>query len=137
MVLKCCGVTLKTHMNRQNTPKVPGPDSAGQSGADQGLPEEAEADSESAKELVQEGQFLEANVVDAIECARARMLPRSALGSFLKMTYRRSTSSRTDYARSDASDPGSDHALGRRSPASSTYDESSCPFPHRKQQNRL
>jgi hypothetical protein len=60
---------LMAHMNRQNTRKVPGPDSAGQSGADQGLPEEAEADSESVKELVQEGQFLEANVVDAIENA--------------------------------------------------------------------
>jgi hypothetical protein len=57
------------HMKSQNTPKVPGPDSAGQSGADQGLPGEAEADSESVKELVQEGQFLEANVVDAIENA--------------------------------------------------------------------
>jgi hypothetical protein len=71
------------HMNSQNTPKVPGPDSAGQSGADQGLPGEAEADSESVKELVQEGQFLEANVVDAIENApepdvaevRTRQLP--------------------------------------------------------------
>jgi hypothetical protein len=56
-------------MTRYSTPKGPGPDSAGQSGADQGLPEEAEADSESVKELVQEGQFFEANVVNAIENA--------------------------------------------------------------------
>jgi hypothetical protein len=60
---------LMVHMNRHNTPKVPGPDSGGQSGADQGLPEQAEADSESVKELVQDGQFLEATVVDAIENA--------------------------------------------------------------------
>jgi len=60
---------LMVLMNGQNKPKVPGPDSAGQSGADQGLPEEAEADSESVKELVQEGQFFEANLVDAIENA--------------------------------------------------------------------
>ena len=60
---------LMAHMNRHNTPKVHGPDSAGQSGADQGLPEQAEADSESVKELLQDGQFLEATVVDAIENA--------------------------------------------------------------------
>jgi len=60
---------LMAHMNRHNTPKVPGPDSAGQSGADQGLPEQAEADSESVKELFQDGQFLEATVVEAIENA--------------------------------------------------------------------
>ena len=56
-------------MNRQNEPKGPGAASAGQSGADQGLNEAAEADSESVKELVQEGQSFEANVVDAIERA--------------------------------------------------------------------
>ena len=60
---------LMARMNRQNTPKVPGPGSAGQSGADQGLPEAAEADSESVKELVQEGQSFKANVVDAVESA--------------------------------------------------------------------
>ena len=56
-------------MSTQNTPKRPGPDSAGQSGADQGLPEQAEADSESVKELVQEGQSFEASVIDAVENA--------------------------------------------------------------------
>ena len=56
-------------MNRQSEPKGPGAASAGQSGADQGLNEAAEADSESVKELVQEGQSFEANVVDAIERA--------------------------------------------------------------------
>ena len=48
----------------------PGSDCAGQSGVDQKLPEEAEADSESVTELVQEGQFLEENAVDAIENTR-------------------------------------------------------------------
>jgi hypothetical protein len=56
-------------MDRQNDPKSSGSGSAGQSGADQGLSEAAEADSESVKELVQDGQFLEATVVDAIENA--------------------------------------------------------------------
>jgi len=56
-------------MNRQNESKGPGTPSAGQSGADQGLSETAEANSESVQELVQEGQFFEANVVDAIEKA--------------------------------------------------------------------
>jgi hypothetical protein len=62
-------VLLMAYMNTLNIPNRPGPDSAGQSGADQGLSETAEADSESVKELAQEGQFLEANVIDAIENA--------------------------------------------------------------------
>ena len=45
------------------------PDGAGQSGDMQGLPETPEADSQSVKELVEEGQYFEAEVVDAIENA--------------------------------------------------------------------
>ena len=54
-------------MKKQHEPKDVGPNSAGQSGDDQGLPDTAEASSESVKELVDEGQFFEANVVDAVE----------------------------------------------------------------------
>ena len=56
-------------MNNQNVPKPPGPNSAGQSGADQGLPDSPEADSESVKELVEEGQFFEADVIEGVEDA--------------------------------------------------------------------
>jgi hypothetical protein len=42
---------------------------AGQSGALQGLPREADADSQSVEELVEEGQTHEADVVSAIENA--------------------------------------------------------------------
>ena len=69
MIVVVNDMLVTAHMNRQNTPKGLGPDSAGQSGADQGLPEAAEADSESVNELAQEGQSFEANVVDAIENA--------------------------------------------------------------------
>jgi hypothetical protein len=41
--------------------------SASQSGADQALPDTAEADSESVKELVAEGQSFEASAVEAVE----------------------------------------------------------------------
>jgi hypothetical protein len=56
-------------MNRQNKPKDSGPNSAGQSGDDQGLPDTAEADSESVKELVEEGQSFEADVIAGVENA--------------------------------------------------------------------
>jgi N utilization substance protein A len=46
-----------------------GPDSAGQSGDIEGLPDEADADSESVEELVEEGQYYEAEVVDGVENA--------------------------------------------------------------------
>ncbi|MFZ0795226.1 MAG: transcription termination factor NusA [Candidatus Korobacteraceae bacterium] len=46
-----------------------GPDSAGQSGDEQGLTEEPEADSESVEELAESGQYYEAEVVDGIENA--------------------------------------------------------------------
>jgi hypothetical protein len=54
-------------MSKQHEPKDAGPNSAGQSGDDQGIPDTAEANSESVKELVDERQFFEANVVDAVE----------------------------------------------------------------------
>ena len=47
----------------------PRPESAGQSGDDQGLSNVAEADSESVAELVEEGQFFEASIVSGIENA--------------------------------------------------------------------
>ena len=43
---------------------------ADQAGDDQGLPDMPEADSESVKELVDEGQAFEASVVDGIEESR-------------------------------------------------------------------
>jgi hypothetical protein len=46
-----------------------GPDSAGQAGDDEGLPEEPEASSESVDELVDSGQYFEAEVVDGVENA--------------------------------------------------------------------
>ena len=56
-------------MNNQDERSDSGPNSAGQSGDDQGLANGAEADSESVKELVDEGQFFEANVVEGVEDA--------------------------------------------------------------------
>jgi hypothetical protein len=46
-----------------------GPNSAGQSGDTQGLSDLEEAGSESVTELIEEGQFFEAEVVDGIENA--------------------------------------------------------------------
>ena len=47
-----------------------GPDSAGQSGDLQGISEVAAADSESVKELMEEGNSFEAEVVDGVENAK-------------------------------------------------------------------
>ena len=47
-----------------------GPDSAGQSGDLQGISDVADADSESVKELVEEGNSFEADVVDGVENAK-------------------------------------------------------------------
>src|SRR5262249_43952450 len=47
----------------------PRPESAGQSGDDQGLSSLPEADSESVAELVEEGQYFEAGIVNAVENA--------------------------------------------------------------------
>ena len=46
-----------------------GPNSAGQSGDTQGLSDVAEADSESVRELLEEGQSFEAEVVSGVENA--------------------------------------------------------------------
>lgn len=48
-------------------PQGIGPDSAGQSGDLQGLSEVPDADSESVQELVEEGQALEAGVIEGVE----------------------------------------------------------------------
>jgi hypothetical protein len=50
-------------------PKGTGPDSAGQSGDIQELPDQAQADSESIEELAEEGQSLEADAIAGIEDA--------------------------------------------------------------------
>jgi hypothetical protein len=47
-----------------------GPDSAGQSGADQQLPDTPSADSESVEELVDEGNAFEADAVLGVEDAK-------------------------------------------------------------------
>jgi len=44
-----------------------GPDSAGQSGDLQGLSDVADADSESVEQLVEEGQAMEAGIIDGVE----------------------------------------------------------------------
>lgn len=46
-----------------------GPGSAGQSGDNQGLSDVAEAGSESVQELIEEGQFFEAEAVNGVEDA--------------------------------------------------------------------
>jgi N utilization substance protein A len=46
-----------------------GPETAGQSGANQGLSDVAEVDSESVDELVEEGQAFEAEVISGVEDA--------------------------------------------------------------------
>jgi hypothetical protein len=56
--------TTKNHRNEL------GPNSAGQSGDLQGLSDVADADSESVKELVEEGNAFEADAVDGVENAK-------------------------------------------------------------------
>jgi N utilization substance protein A len=46
-----------------------GPDSAGQSGDTQGLPDSEEGDSESVTELLEEGQYFEAEAVLGVQDA--------------------------------------------------------------------
>jgi len=47
-----------------------GPNSAGQSGDLQGISDDADADSESVKELVEEGNSFEADAIDGVENAK-------------------------------------------------------------------
>jgi hypothetical protein len=56
-------------MNKQDEPIGSGPDSAGQAGDDEGLNDTAEADSETVKELADEGQAFEAGVIEGVENA--------------------------------------------------------------------
>lgn len=48
----------------------PGPDTAGQSGDTQGLPDVADVDSESVEELEEEGDAFEAGIVEGVENAK-------------------------------------------------------------------
>src|SRR5215475_2863856 len=57
-----------TSVPEQQSPET-GAGSAGQSGDLQGLPGTAESASESVRELIEEGQFFEASVVDGVENA--------------------------------------------------------------------
>ncbi len=58
---------LKTYPNVPPKEKRGGTGSAGQSGDTQGLPDTAESDSQSIEELVQEGQYLEADALLGVE----------------------------------------------------------------------
>ena len=60
---------VRTYTPVRAAQKGTGPGSAGQSGDTQGLSDEAEADSESVEELVEEGQSFEAEVISGVENA--------------------------------------------------------------------
>lgn len=55
--------------NKQHQDEL-GPDSAGQSGDLQGISDVADADSESVKELIEQGNAFEADAVDGVENAK-------------------------------------------------------------------
>jgi hypothetical protein len=61
------GIETTTPVHR--APRGTGPDSAGQSGDTQGLPESADVGPESVEELVEEGQSYEAEVISGVEDA--------------------------------------------------------------------
>ena len=56
-----------TSEKQRNNQHEPASFSAGQSGADQGLPRDATADSESVEELLEEGNSFEAGIVFGVE----------------------------------------------------------------------
>jgi hypothetical protein len=60
---------IETYGVVDRKPKGTGPGSAGQSGDTQGLPDVAEMDSESVEELVEEGQYVEAELIMGMEDA--------------------------------------------------------------------
>jgi hypothetical protein len=60
---------IQTYSPVSNREKGTGPDSAGQSGDTQGLSDLAEAADESVEELVEEGQYFEAEAVGGVEDA--------------------------------------------------------------------
>ncbi len=59
----------QTYRTVSTKEKGTGPGSAGQSGDTQGLSDLAEAGSESVEELVEEGQFYEAELINGVENA--------------------------------------------------------------------
>jgi hypothetical protein len=59
----------RTYRTVSSREKGTGPGSAGQSGDTQGLSDLAEAGSESVEELVEEGQFFEAELISGVENA--------------------------------------------------------------------
>lgn len=59
----------RTYRTVSTKEKGTGPGSAGQSGDTQGLSDLAEAGSESVEELVEEGQFFEAELINGVENA--------------------------------------------------------------------
>jgi hypothetical protein len=63
------GQGIPTYDSVETREKGLGPDSAGQSGDTQGLPDDAEAGSESVLELVEEGQSFEAEAIGGVEDA--------------------------------------------------------------------
>jgi len=65
---KSTPVTPVTPVAKEQPPET-GAASAGQSGDLQGLPGRQESDSESVRELIEEGQFYEASVIDGVENA--------------------------------------------------------------------
>ena len=60
---------IRTYGTVSPREKGMGPGSAGQSGDTQGLSDVAEASSESVEELVEEGQFFEAEAISGVENA--------------------------------------------------------------------
>ncbi len=60
---------IKTHTPVRDRKKQTGPESAGQSGDMQGIQDVAEGDSESVAELLEEGQYFEAEAVRGVENA--------------------------------------------------------------------
>jgi hypothetical protein len=65
---KSTPIETVTPMKRPDSPET-GADSAGQSGDLQGLSIHEESDNESVTELIEDGQFYEASVVDGVENA--------------------------------------------------------------------
>ena len=60
---------MKISSRRSQSPDELGPETGGQSGDTQGLSDVPTADSESVKELAEEGQYFEAAVVSGVENA--------------------------------------------------------------------
>jgi hypothetical protein len=97
---------LMARMNRQNTPKVPGPVQQASPAPIRGFPKLPKQIPRASKNSFRKGSPLKQTWSTPSKVRPSRMLPKCALGNFLKMTYRPSTSNRTNYATSDASDPG-------------------------------